>query len=350
METTTHNTLSGKDSAHNLSNSKLSRIGFTMTMAAATLCGLLFAGSVTSSVAQAQTSYSEAVKQHPDWAQMPGELIRRDCVHEIPKGATLEFAKDGSLSGNVTLHGELIAHYDACPEKAIVIGAQNGNHDVAEAAEKEEAVGNGWVEDDQWNAPLASNDSIDYLAGNWTVPAYPKNVDTQVLYLANGIGNSTGKLLLENALEYGYNGAFGGQYYTISTFLITTTNVYYSVPEYVNPGDSLSAAIQMTGVSGNYLNWESLIVDNTSGAWTENSYWTTGAHWTMAYAGILKAFNLYTCAEFPASGRETFSNTVVTHGFPYYYELYPNWKGNMPGYGGPSCHFAVVAASATLDF
>jgi hypothetical protein len=62
-------------------------------------------------------------------------------------------------------------------------------------------------------------------------------------------------------------------------------------------------------------------------------------------------YNVYACAEFPASGREVFGDSIVAHGFPYYdVYSYPNWKGAGGGYDGPSCHFAVVAASGTLDF
>ncbi len=67
--------------------------------------------------------------------------------------------------------------------------------------------------------------------------------------------------------------------------------------------------------------------------------------------GALQAYNLNACAEFPASPRTVFSNAAVYHGFPNFYEFsYPNWIGVMPGYGGPTCHFAVVAASGTLDY
>lgn len=325
---------------------KMSRIGFSLTLAAVFLGGLAVSGLSTYANAQEQ-SMREAAIEHPNWAQLPGELIRPDCVHEIPKGARVEIGKDGNLTGDVTLNGELIAHYDACPEKAIVTRQHALPQGVAQAQAK---TGNGWVEDDQWNAPLGSSDNIDYMAGNWTVPSYPSEASSQVIYLSNGIEPSSHKWFMEAALQYGFNGAFGGNYYSIATWLMNSSTAYYSSPEYVNPGDSLSGYTQMTGESGNTTYWEVLIVDNSSGYYSEGSYWVSGQHWTWAYAGILQAYNLSACAEFPASGREVFSKSVVAHGFPYYYGLSPNWTGAIPGYGGPSCHFAVVAASGTLDF
>jgi hypothetical protein len=118
MERSNNNTLISNYSTQSSPASKLSRIGFRLTVAAALLGGLAVSG--LSSYANAQQSQSEAVAEHPNWAQLPGELIRPDCVHEIPKGARVEIGKDGDLTGDVTLNGILIAHYDACPEKAVI--------------------------------------------------------------------------------------------------------------------------------------------------------------------------------------------------------------------------------------
>src|SRR5271170_1265905 len=100
--------------------SKLSRIGLslsTLTMTATLLCGL--AGLSTYSAAQTETQTSEATSVHQGWVQIPGQLIRPDCVHEIPKGARVEI-ENGEITGDVTLNGARIAHYDACSEDAVV--------------------------------------------------------------------------------------------------------------------------------------------------------------------------------------------------------------------------------------
>src|SRR5579871_6154826 len=57
----------------------------------------LFVASGMLSAQQNQT-YSQARLDHPDWVQVPGELIRPDCVHEIPSGATVEVGNDGQIS------------------------------------------------------------------------------------------------------------------------------------------------------------------------------------------------------------------------------------------------------------
>jgi hypothetical protein len=60
---------------------------------------------------------AQSLNSHPGWVQVPGELIRPDCVHQIPKGSRVTI-KDGKVTGDVTLGGVKIAHYDPCPRSA----------------------------------------------------------------------------------------------------------------------------------------------------------------------------------------------------------------------------------------
>src|SRR5271154_1447397 len=81
---------------------------------AAFLCGLAVSMLFTGSIAQAQTDASQIALQHPGWIQVPGALVRPDCVHVIAKGAGPRI-EDGRDTGDVSLNGIVIAHYDPCP-------------------------------------------------------------------------------------------------------------------------------------------------------------------------------------------------------------------------------------------
>ena len=67
------------------------------------------------------------------WVQIPGELIRPDCVHAVPKGAMVEVADDGHITGDVTLNGALIAHYDPCPEKPVITRPSAGDRESGQS-------------------------------------------------------------------------------------------------------------------------------------------------------------------------------------------------------------------------
>jgi hypothetical protein len=67
----------------------------TITMTATLLCcGLAVSVLSIDSIAQAQTNPGQLLTDHAGWVQIPGELIRPDCVHEIPNGATVEVEVD----------------------------------------------------------------------------------------------------------------------------------------------------------------------------------------------------------------------------------------------------------------
>ncbi len=342
MKTTNKNTQSGNQPSR---TSKLSWIGLTLTMAVG--CGLAVSGLSTYSVAQAQTVPPEAHMDQARWVQIPGELIRPDCVHAVPKGAMVEVADDGHITGDVTLNGSLIAHYDPCPEKPVITRPSAGTESAAVPA------GNGWVEDSQWGLPLSSSDNIDFMSSTWTVPSYPLEEGASI-YIFNGIEPQGGAWILQPVLQYGTSRAGGGNYWAIASWLVQGDDYAFHSPlETVYPGDSIFGYTEMTAASGSTPYWTVVAKDETRGTYSWiKTHKVSGQHWTWAYAAVLEAYNVTSCSQFPANGKVTFYNATVDHGFPYYdVESGNGWVGIIHGYGGPSCDFLVIASEeSTLRF
>jgi hypothetical protein len=304
--------------------------------------GLL--GTIVYSIAPAQTKPSEGSLDHPGWVQIPGELIRPDCVHEIPNGARVEVV-NGEVTGDVTLDGALIAHYDACPEDAIVTRPQGRTESLASPP----GTGNGWVEASQWDVSLGSSDNIDNMNGIWTVPSNPSS-NGALIYLFNGIEPSTQNWILQPVLQYGSNGYFGGDYWVIASWLVGPNKyAFYSGPETVYPGDSIFGITEITGTSGGSLDWKVEASDLSNGAYSWITVPTSGLHWTWAYAGVLEAYNVTSCSQFPSNGQAVFNYSLVDHDFPLYSPIFPQeWYAASYSYGGPSCSFKVVAGSTSV--
>jgi len=339
MKTTNNNTQGCNQSIQPSHTSGRSCIGLTLTMTL--LCGLAVSGLSTYSIAQAPTDNSRAIMGHPGWVQIPGQLIRPDCVHEVPNGARVEFGRHGQITGDVTLDGALIAHYDACPEDAIVTRPRART----EGHRNPPGAGNGWVKADQWNVPLSSSDDIDYMAGTWTVPSYP-SASGALIYLFNGIESANASWILQPVLQYGLSPAGGGNYWAIASWLVSSNQAFHSPLETVYPGNSISGFTEMTAISGGTHYWEVEVKDTTTGAYSHLSADVSGQHWTWAYAGVLDAYKVTSCSQFPTNGRAMFRGSVVEHGFPVSRPISPQgWYGAIYSYGGPSCHFKVVAAS-----
>jgi hypothetical protein len=183
------------------------------------------------SAAQAQQSdeASVSLKAHPGWVQVPGALIRPDCVHEVPLGAKV------GANGDVTLAGAVVAHYDACPEQPVTTRPRQG---VIPKYIDAPGTGNGWVEAVQWEVPLSSGDNIDVLTGRWIVPKNP-SANGGLIYIFNGIEPTTENLILQPVLQWGATtagGLIGGNYWTIASWL-AGTNAYHSPGERVSAGE-----------------------------------------------------------------------------------------------------------------
>ncbi len=261
---------------------------------------------------------------------------------------------DDQITADVTLNGALIAHYDSCPEEAIVTRPRARTEGFARIPfPNMPGAENGWVEAGQWNVPLAANDDIDYLAGSWTVPQYPAE-NGALIYLFNGIEPAGGSWILQPVLQYGVSPAGGGDTWAVASWLVSSNQALHSPLETVYPGNSIKGYMEMTGISGNTKSWEVEAKDATTGADSYFSAHIPGQHWTSAYAGVLEAYNVTSCAQFPSNHREMFRGSVVDHGFPVYTppssQGSRGWNGTIYPYGGPACHFSVVPASGTLDF
>jgi hypothetical protein len=324
---------------------KLSRAGRTLTVSVALLCGLAVSVLSMDAIAQAQTNPKQTTTDQSGWVQVPGELIRPDCVHEIPNGAAVE-VRDDQTTVDVTLDGVLMAHYDACPQEAMVTRPRTRTEVLAHAP----GMGNGRIEADLWNVPLEANDDIDYLAGAWTVPSYPLESGA-LIYLFNGIESSSGGWMLQPVLQYGTSPAGGGDFWAVASWLVSSNQAFHTPLKTVFPGNSIKGYIEMPDISGSAKHWEVEARDTTTGANSYVSAYVSEQHWTWAYAGVLEAYNVTSCGQFPSNGREVFKGSVVNHGFPAYVPpSRQGWNGAVYSYGGRSCNFAVVAASGTPHF
>jgi hypothetical protein len=341
MKTTSKNSQSSNHSTQPSNTPNLSRIGLSLTVAAIVMCGLAVSGLSTYAVAQTQAS-----TDHTGWVQIPGELIRPDCVHEIPTGANVE-VENGEITGDVTLNGARIAHYEACTEDPVVTRPRGR----AQKLSNPPGTGNGWIEASQWEVPLKSSDNIDYMGGTWFVPSYPEQGGA-LIYLFNGIEPSSGKWILQPVLQYGSNGQVGGNYWAIASWLVGSNGyAFYSPLETVNPGDWIFGYTKMTGVSGSTKYWEVVAQDTATGASSWITAHVSGQHWNWAFGGVLEAYNVTYCSQFPSDGHDNFTNSTVDHGFPSFEGTTAQWYGAFYSYGGPSCQFAVEAgSSSTLYF
>jgi hypothetical protein len=318
----------------------------------------LFAAS---GVLSAQTkSYSQLKAEHPGWVQIPGRLIRPDCVHQIPSGAQIEFGSDGNPTGDVKLNGKVIAHFDSCPEQSIdtrFLGSQAGQ------APNPSGYGDGWVEASEWVLSLGSSDNIDDLSGYWYVPGPPAEGGALV-YLFNGIEGygaapDGGIWIMQPVLQWGNNSIWGGDYYTLASWVVGPASsgyAAYSSPIVVNSGDYLWGYSFQNGADGNIQDYYVNGDDTTTQQSSPYAFTSQSIHWVIALSGVLEAYSVTSCSQYPSplggGPAEThFRQTEVAHGYPaynFYNKLgFYGQQYDYFGSGGPQCGFSVSENGTT---
>ncbi|MGB9197529.1 MAG: hypothetical protein WCB53_11460 [Terriglobales bacterium] len=294
--------------------------------------------------AQTPKSYSQLNAEHPGWMQIPGRLIRPDCVHEVPSGAQIELDRDNKPTGDVIMNGQVIAHYDSCPEESVE------TRHIGSQGEQDPGTGNGWVEASQWELSLGASDNIDDLYGYWHVPSPPAESGA-LIYLFNGLEPSSENSIMQPVLQYGDNGAFGGEYYSFASWLVGPKGsgiAFYSTPYVVSTNDYLLGISQQNGVTDNTLSYFVNSHDTNTGQSSVLNITTQGLHWVWAFAGVLEAYNVTSCSQFPPNDVSHFYKTGIAHGYPAFeFKKTQDFYGAEYSYGGPSCKFSVSVSGTT---
>ena len=293
------------------------------------LCGAMFllgmSGilSAQAGLVQGQT-YKQLTTAHPDWVQVPGQIMRADCVHEVPNGAKIVIGADGQPTGDVMLKGQVIAHHDPCSEAPI------STRHTATLNKPGHTPGppfNGWVEDSQESVSLGASDNIDWESGEWYVPS-PPSFNGGTIFLFNGIAPTAQDWILQPVLQYGPSAAGGGNFWAIAAWFVGSGGAWHSPLVGVNPGDTLYGKTWQTA-TGSTLDYTSEAYDLSSNAYSWISIWSSGLHWTVAYEGVLEVYNVNSCSMLPSSGDALFFANFVYHGYPYYYYVSPAFTGSV---------------------
>jgi hypothetical protein len=115
-------------------------------------------------------------------------------------------------------------------------------------------LGSGWITYAQNDVPVSG---ITGFTTDWIVPNNPPANNGQLLYIFNGLqdGFDATSHILQPVLQYGANGRFGGNYWSIDNWYVScqTCPVFYGTPITVTPGTGLSGIMSgSTSTNGTY--------------------------------------------------------------------------------------------------
>jgi hypothetical protein len=306
---------------------------------------IMVLGLVTSRRADAAPQPSP----HPGWTHVPGAFVRPDCVHVVPNGALIK------LNGDVSLKGQVIAHYDKCSEAPVLDTAGDPGS-------------SGYVEDVQYNP--ADGDSVTDNTGTWYVPGVPLSGNMgQTIYLWNGVQAPSVNSIEQSVLEFGVLGPMyllnddGGETYepglnlgsnwAISNWLLSGSGAWSSPICYNSAvNDEIFGEQYIEGGYDSENIWEEYIIDETNGCWSSVLVEVSNnIPWSIANLAAMEGYNVSTCDNFPDGywtgggyGTSFTSNYFATQNEGNYV---PDWASVPFSFTTPGCTFSVSGSGTT---
>ncbi|MGZ6662319.1 MAG: hypothetical protein ACXVHL_33885, partial [Solirubrobacteraceae bacterium] len=238
-----------------------------------------------------------------DMVLTPGGLRPKSMVYKVEPGQVLD-GSDGRLR-RLSASGEVLEDFG-------VLEARPGDRplmpdQVAHPPAVASAFGSGWIAYAYWNngtgTPLSS------FATTWTVPPAPRTQSRQLIYLFNGIQNST--MIFQPVLQWGNNGVFGGNHWCVATWYADGMFglQFHSTPVNVNAGDVLTGVMTLTGQSsqGFSYNGEFQGIANSGYPITNQQELTSAAE-------VLECYGICACSDYPDSPETAMSSISIQTG------------------------------------
>jgi len=269
-------------------------------------------------------SYTEALAS-PDWIAIPGGLVYKSCLHEVPDGS------DVSADGIVTMNKTVVDVFPTCPYSGIVqdpgmasaaLAANDPaaiefapdyggptviNPPAGSSIAQEKTTPTGWLLASWWTATV----EITKLSAQWTVPANPASNGALVYLFPSVEPSGSGGAIIQPVLQWGNNGAFGGNAWVMANWYVPSSgNASYSSPQTTPVGSVIIGT--MTRTSSTTGTWSIGFTNKSAGTSKTLSINTGKTSWKAVQGGVLEAYSVGTCQKLPKVTSLTFGSISVS--------------------------------------
>ncbi len=176
-----------------------------------------------------------------DYVATPGGFRPRSMVHLITDGAVID-ATDHQLR-SLHVNGSTLAEFGTmqihAPERPLRPGSIGRVPGAVVPA-----FGDGWITYASWTNNTGR--PVSRFATRWVVPPEPTTHSNQIIFLFNGIQNST--MIYQPVLQWGVSAAGGGPYWAVASWYADgqTGTSFHSNLVRVNAGDILEGVMTLT--------------------------------------------------------------------------------------------------------
>ncbi len=228
-----------------------------------------------------------------EYIATPRGLYHRSCVHEIPRGARVD------ASGLVTRADHSTYQIPKC--------AYASNQTSPAGLERSTSL---YLDDWMEVAQDFKSDSNAFrlLTAKWKVPLAPRGSypgGTTRVYYAYPALESQWDLLMP-ALAYGYNGSWGGAYWTMTAWYFNATTGWSWKRLSTDPDstDDVYAIVSASGCANGTCTWSVIVGDSTSPRQAVDTLIVTNETglYRAADGGAVQVVNVTSCDQFPPTG------------------------------------------------
>jgi hypothetical protein len=248
-----------------------------------------------------------------DLVLTPGGLRPRSLVHRLEPGQHVS-TKGGRVRIIETATGRVVKDLGESAKP----GDSEGDHPHVAPAIVPSLPDIGWIENSQWRN--GGTDPIVYFSTTWVVPPAPSSSDNQIIFLFNGMQPDSAAHILQPVLQWGSNGAFGGNYWCITNWYADGQGgaaVYGTSQPQVNPGDVLQGVMTCTGQSGTEFNYTSSFVGYPAADVTQTDVdELTWAYETLECYGSNSNLPLTQCSDYPNTPLTAMYDIEIKTGTP----------------------------------
>src|SRR5579863_3893680 len=243
------------------------------------------------------------VNMAEDMVLTPGGYRPRSLVHLIEPGHVLDGT--GGRHQKLDPSGRAVADFGLIPTRP-------GNEplmprNVTIPPREGATLGSGWIVDAHWNNTTGS--PISSFTTAWVVPPAPVTQSGQLIYLFNGIENST--MIYQPVLQWGSSPAGGGNYWGVANWYVDGAGgpAFHDQLIPVNPGDTVVGVMTLTGQSGSsfgyYCQFQGIA---NSGLPIQNVQELT---WCIQ---TLEAYGITQCSDYPNTTGTAFGEFSIQTG------------------------------------
>ena len=222
----------------------------------------------------------------------PGGFRSSSMVHLIQHGAVLDGA--GGHHQMLDKSGKVLADFGSITLKPAGQSLMPGN--VAHPPGAVPSLGSGWITYGSWSNNTGTPLSL--FSTKWVVPPAPTTQSGQIIFLFNGIQNSS--MIYQPVLQWGVSAAGGGNYWAVASWYADGQGgpAFHTNLVRVNPGDVLIGVMTLSSQSskGFSYNCEFQGIANTSLP-IQNVQELTWCAETLECYGLTK------CSDYPAANK-----------------------------------------------